>query len=216
MSMRIAVVIPTLNEEESLERAIASARETDPEEIVVSDGGSRDRTLGIAEAAGVRVMTSERSRARQMNAAARSTQAGILLFLHADTVLPPGAGARIREALDGGYAFGGFRIRFTEDETRLFVAFPWHVGIFDREGKLVSELRGPAPPPQNVPLTGVLLLPKGRVLGVAKDAGSCPLWQGETRAGAVQSGGRIERAALSSDGKKMIVGAIGSVAMRWI
>lgn len=122
MSMRIAVVIPTLNEEESLERAIASARETDPEEIVVSDGGSRDRTLAIAEAAGVRVMTSERSRARQMNAAARSTQAEALLFLHADTFLPPGAGARIREALDGGYAFGGFRIRFTEDETRLKVA----------------------------------------------------------------------------------------------
>lgn len=109
-----------------------------------------------------------------------------------------------------------YDVRFSEDEARLFVAFPWHVGIFDREGKLVSELRGPAPPPQDVPLTGVLLLPKGRVLGVAKDAGSCPLWQGETRAGAVQSGGRIERAALSSDGKKVIVGAIGSVAMRWI
>lgn len=122
MNDRIAVVIPTLNEESSLERAIASARDTDPDEIVVSDGGSRDRTLEIAGSCGVRVISSERMRARQMNGAARSTSAGILLFLHADTVLPPEAGRRIREAVASGFAFGGFRIRFTEDESRLRVA----------------------------------------------------------------------------------------------
>lgn len=122
MSARIAVVIPTLNEEASLELAIASARQAEPDEIVVSDGGSRDRTLTIAEACGARILTSERMRARQMNAAARSTRAEILLFLHADTELPPAAGARIRQAIDDGFAFGGFRIRFTEDESRLRVA----------------------------------------------------------------------------------------------
>ncbi|MGK2858177.1 MAG: TIGR04283 family arsenosugar biosynthesis glycosyltransferase [Thermoanaerobaculia bacterium] len=122
MNARIAVVIPTLNEEASLEHAIASARETDPEEIVVSDGGSSDRTLAIAESCGVRVVASERMRAKQMNGAARSTDAEVLLFLHADTVLPDAAGARIRQAVERGFAFGGFRIQFSEPEPRLRVA----------------------------------------------------------------------------------------------
>ena len=115
MTARIAVVIPTLNEETSIERAIASARQAEPDEIVVSDGGSQDRTLAIAKDCGARVLASERMRARQMNTAANSTRAEILLFLHADTMIPPDAGAKIRLAIDRGFAFGVFRIRFTEN-----------------------------------------------------------------------------------------------------
>jgi hypothetical protein len=57
-----------------------------------------------------------------MNEAARSADAEILLFLHADTTLPQLAGSMIREAVARGTAFGGFRIRFTEDERRLRLA----------------------------------------------------------------------------------------------
>jgi rSAM/selenodomain-associated transferase 2 len=119
MSDRIAVIIPTLNEESALEAAIRSARDAGAAEIIVSDGGSRDRTLEVAARCGARLVTSERMRARQLNEAARSTDAGILAFLHADTTLPSDAGALIRAAIANGIEFGGFRIRFAEDDLRL-------------------------------------------------------------------------------------------------
>jgi rSAM/selenodomain-associated transferase 2 len=119
MSERIAVIIPTLNEESALEAAIRSAPEAGAAEIIVSDGGSSDRTLEVAARCGARLVTSERMRARQMNEAARSTDAGILAFLHADTTLPSDAGTLIREAAGRRFGFGGFRIRFTEDDPRL-------------------------------------------------------------------------------------------------
>lgn len=121
MSVRIAVIIPTLNEQESIESAVTSAIAIGASEVVVSDGGSDDRTLELAASCGARLVTSARMRARQMNEAARSTDAEALVFLHADTTLPPDAGSMIRAALGRGTAFGGFRIRFTEDEPRLRV-----------------------------------------------------------------------------------------------
>ncbi|MBI2213303.1 MAG: TIGR04283 family arsenosugar biosynthesis glycosyltransferase [Acidobacteria bacterium] len=122
MTLRFAVIIPTLNEEASIERAIASAFEIDASEVVVSDGGSSDQTLEIAARSGATLMTSARMRAQQMNEAARSTAAEILVFLHADTTLPTGAGEMIRKAAERGAAFGGFRIRFSEGGPRLRMA----------------------------------------------------------------------------------------------
>ncbi|MGH7384487.1 MAG: TIGR04283 family arsenosugar biosynthesis glycosyltransferase [Candidatus Rokuibacteriota bacterium] len=118
--MRLAVVIPALNEAAHLARLLPDlARDCPGAEIVVVDGGSRDATAEImARQHGVRFLATERGRARQMNHGARATGGDTLLFLHADTRLPEGAMGAIAETLAApGVAGGRFDVRF--DSKRL-------------------------------------------------------------------------------------------------
>jgi rSAM/selenodomain-associated transferase 2 len=85
---RISVIIPTLNEETNLPAALDTAATGDNIEIIVVDGGSSDNTVQVARAAGFVVLETAAGRARQMNAGAREASGEILLFLHADTLLP--------------------------------------------------------------------------------------------------------------------------------
>jgi rSAM/selenodomain-associated transferase 2 len=111
--VRIAVVIPALDEAETVGAAIASARAAD--EIVVVDGGSLDRTADRARAAGAQVLTSPRGRALQLEAGWRATGAEVLLFLHADTRLPHGWAAAVRDALGAADVAGGaFQLRYDD------------------------------------------------------------------------------------------------------
>ncbi len=113
--MKIAVVIPTLDEAEQVVGAIASA--TAPNvEILVVDGGSVDNTRERAAAAGARVCTSPRGRARQLAVGVRETQSDAIVFLHADTRLPPGFAPAVRTSLaDPRVVVGAFRFRLDED-----------------------------------------------------------------------------------------------------
>jgi rSAM/selenodomain-associated transferase 2 len=115
--MRLAAVVPTLDEEASLARALHCAREVS-DLIVVADGGSNDSTIAIARAGGAQVVESGPGRGRQLNAGARAaleSGAEILLFLHADTVLPAGARPLIESAVEsGGAGGGGFEVRFDD------------------------------------------------------------------------------------------------------
>lgn len=90
----ISVVIPTLDAAAHLPRALAplvsGAMGGVVKQVVVSDGGSRDETLAIAEAAGCDIVVSERGRAKQLIAGAALARAPWLLFLHADTELSAG------------------------------------------------------------------------------------------------------------------------------
>lgn len=107
----LSVVLPTLNEEEELAAALLSALREPGIEVVVADGGSRDRTPDIARALGARVVEESASRGRQLNAGARAARAATLLFLHADTRLPPGYGRRLRRVLGWrGTAAGAFEL----------------------------------------------------------------------------------------------------------
>jgi rSAM/selenodomain-associated transferase 2/rSAM/selenodomain-associated transferase 1 len=87
-SRRVSVIIPTLNEAEQLAATLRAATAGKPYEIIVSDGGSRDETLQIAEAHGATLVRTDACRARQMNAGAAIARGEVLLFLHADTWLP--------------------------------------------------------------------------------------------------------------------------------
>src|SRR5687767_13251529 len=109
----ITVIIPALNEEEHLERAItAVGRSSARHEIIVVDAGSFDRTAFIAEQLGTRVVLSSiRQRAAQMNAGVEHSEGEILLFLHADTILPPCALDAIETALKDQRAVGGGFVR---------------------------------------------------------------------------------------------------------
>lgn len=86
--MRISVIIPALDERGVIGAAIDGACDGHTHEIVVVDGGSVDDTAAVAEQHGARVIATEAGRARQMNAGAAVTTGDVLLFLHADTILP--------------------------------------------------------------------------------------------------------------------------------
>jgi len=108
---RISVIIPTLAEEDTIAQSIASAVGAD--EILVVDGGSRDRTREIASAAGATVLTCAPGRGRQLAAGVRAAHGDVLLFLHADTRLPVGFAADVRRILTvGRCTWGRFDLRF--------------------------------------------------------------------------------------------------------
>ena len=82
--LKVSVIIPTLNEQETIASAIASATQAGAEEVIVVDGGSTDQTTQIA-ARDAALVTSDRSgRAAQQNLGAQNAVGEVLLFLHAD------------------------------------------------------------------------------------------------------------------------------------
>jgi rSAM/selenodomain-associated transferase 2 len=108
--MRLSVIVPTLDEGESVAHAIRSARHAD--EVIVVDGGSGDDTCAIASALGARVVAAARGRGRQLARGVAAAQGDVLLFLHADTVLPDGFRSEVLTAIAGGAAWGRFDVRF--------------------------------------------------------------------------------------------------------
>jgi rSAM/selenodomain-associated transferase 2 len=118
----ISVIIPTYNEEERIEKTIASVRLLRDEadfEIIVSDGGSSDATVSLAREH-ARVVCSERGRGRQSNAAAEQARGDIFFFLHAHATLPGGALAMINQAINvKGCDGGGFSNVFSEHNRKI-------------------------------------------------------------------------------------------------
>lgn len=109
----ISIIVPTLNEATQIAEALSAARAAAPDaEIIVADGDSSDNTVALALPF-AQVVRAPRGRARQMNAGAKEARGDVLLFLHADTRLPPDAAAQIATALgDPAVVAGGFALRF--------------------------------------------------------------------------------------------------------
>ena len=110
--LRVSIVIPTLNEANSLGETLRLLTVLDPApaEVLVVDGGSQDETVSIAQAAGVTVLKCDRpGRSVQMNQGAKSATGDLLCFLHADTWVPSDLIAVIGQTLDEQtIACGGF------------------------------------------------------------------------------------------------------------
>lgn len=85
----ISIVVPTLNEAKNLPRLKPAAEQV--HELIVVDGGSTDQTIDIAQELGFTVIqeTGSEGRGKQLNTGARTSTSQIILFLHADTLLPP-------------------------------------------------------------------------------------------------------------------------------
>lgn len=114
MSMRLSVVIPALDEAAHIGAVLENlqAMRARGAEVIVVDGGSRDATVAIAEPLADTVNSAPRGRARQMNAGAAAAKGDILLFLHADTLLPADADLQIRAGLESGErVWGRFDVR---------------------------------------------------------------------------------------------------------
>jgi uncharacterized protein len=86
--MRISVIIPTLNEAVNLPPTLACLQKSAQLEMIIADGGSQDQTRDIAQKFGAQVIQTPPGRSTQMNQAAHQATGEVLLFLHADTLLP--------------------------------------------------------------------------------------------------------------------------------
>ena len=111
--MRLSIVIPVHDEAAGITprlAALTGLRRAGCEVIVV-DGGSSDDTTERAAELCDQLVVSSRGRAVQMNAGAANARSDLLLFLHADTNLPPGALAAIEAATRGKpIAWGRFNV----------------------------------------------------------------------------------------------------------
>jgi rSAM/selenodomain-associated transferase 2 len=120
----LSIVVPALNEAACIRACLERLQplRAHGAEIVVADGGSVDATRELAEPLADRVVESPRGRALQMNAGARASRGDVLLFLHADTLLPEGALAAILAGLEhGGAAWGRFDVTITGNNPMLKV-----------------------------------------------------------------------------------------------
>jgi rSAM/selenodomain-associated transferase 2 len=100
-SKNLSIILPVLNEAAGIRatlQALAPWRARGAEVIVV-DGGSSDGTAALCEDLADQVLAGPCGRARQMNHGAAHARASALLFLHADTQLPPEADQHVARAL---------------------------------------------------------------------------------------------------------------------
>jgi rSAM/selenodomain-associated transferase 2 len=96
----ISIIIPAFNEADNIAKTLTSIGPSDNREVIVVDGGSHDSTVSLARSLGARVVNSSPPKARQMNRGAAIATGDVLLFLHADTLLPEKFDEHILESLN--------------------------------------------------------------------------------------------------------------------
>jgi rSAM/selenodomain-associated transferase 2/rSAM/selenodomain-associated transferase 1 len=130
----ISIIIPTLNEETNLPKTLQSIPRISSCEVIVVDGGSQDRTVSIAKEWGAKIVTTEPSRGGQMNAGAAKASGDILVFLHADTLLPENFAELIRNTLaDPSVPGGSFALKFSPSSRHLNIkskTISWRTTVF--------------------------------------------------------------------------------------
>jgi rSAM/selenodomain-associated transferase 2 len=135
----LSIVIPALNEAAGIEATLQALQPLRARgvELMLADGGSRDATPALAQPWVDAVVDAPRGRALQMNAGAAQARADVLLFLHADTRLPPLADMLVLQATQGaggGACWGRFDVRI---EGR-----PWMLRVVACLMNLRSRLSG--------------------------------------------------------------------------
>lgn len=112
---KISIIIPTLNEEASLERLLLELAQCStevPHELIVVDGKSNDRTQEIALRYCDQVLLTDPERARQLNRGASVATGEILWFLHADSRVNRECIPRLWQKVSEGTRGGCFRLQF--------------------------------------------------------------------------------------------------------
>lgn len=137
LRLPVSIIVPTLQEESTIEGLLDHLSTLGAGEILLVDGGSTDRTVELARKfAGVRILQTRPGRALQMNAGAKASTGAVLLFLHADVRLHNRALHAVRSSLADGRTIGGnFDIRY-EGADLAAACFTWinrqrrRLGIF--------------------------------------------------------------------------------------
>lgn len=122
--MKLSIVMPVLDEADGIVEALTALAPLRARgvEVAVVDGGSSDATVALARPLTDLLVTAPRGRGRQMNAGAAACHGDVLLFLHADTRLPPDADALIRDGFARtGRIWGRFDVQIAGPH-RLFPA----------------------------------------------------------------------------------------------
>ena len=130
---RLSVVMPVLNEASGI---VATLQALAPlaqrgAQIIVADGGSTDDTPERAQSCGALLVSAPPGRALQMNVGTLQAGGDVLLFLHADTLLPPDADRLILQALAAGMAWGRFEVRI-DGRHRLLRVIAWLMNLRSR------------------------------------------------------------------------------------
>lgn len=136
----LSIVITALNEANNLRRLLSRLRTICPAaEVIVVDGGSEDETSAVVrQFPWVTYLSGRRGRASQMNAGAAVTNGEVLLFLHADTLLPAGADAAIVEVLnDPGVVAGRFDVSF-DNSRPIFKVIAFFINLRYRLTKICT------------------------------------------------------------------------------
>jgi len=134
--MRVSIIVPVLNEATTIASFLAMAQALGAYEVIVSDGGSYDDTRDIAKASGARVVISAPGRGPQMNLGAELATGDVLLFLHSDVRLNPGALQILVKSLENPSKKGGiFDVYFDGDDwiaRSFYKIYHWrrYLGIF--------------------------------------------------------------------------------------
>jgi rSAM/selenodomain-associated transferase 2 len=132
LDARLSIVVPVLNEAAGIRPALEalSPLRARGHEVIVADGGSDDGTPELARPLCDRLVSAPRGRALQMNAGARAARGEALVFLHADTCLPPGASEVITEAMRT-HVWGRFDVDI-EGRHRLLKLVAWSMNLRSR------------------------------------------------------------------------------------
>jgi len=116
--VKISIIIPVLNEEINLSQISSHLQliRQQGHEIIIVDGGSVDNSLVIAYEITDKVVVSKAGRALQMNSGADIASGEVLLFLHADTLLPDNALQTIIDLFQKKNYWGRFNVRLSSNK----------------------------------------------------------------------------------------------------
>ncbi len=111
----VSIIVPVLDESAVIAATLGRLADLrrNGAEVIVVDGGSSDGTCALAKPRCDRLLLSEPGRAMQMNRGAAVARGELLLFLHADTLLPSGAGEALRAFVASDRVWGRFDVRLS-------------------------------------------------------------------------------------------------------